>query len=113
MGKMQRVKGSIYEREVAKFFSELLDQDFKRVLGQERDGGGDVQAEGSALLIECKRYKAMKGLYGWMRQAVLSSFGSLVPKIPVLAIRTDNEESLLVIRMKDALAFAEEIMPDA
>ena len=90
MGKMQRVKGSTYEREIAQFFSKLLGEDFKRVLGQERDGGGDVQAEGSALLIECKRYKAMRGLYGWMRQAVLSSYNTLVPRIPVLAIRADN-----------------------
>ena len=113
MAKMQRVKGAAYEREVAKFFSEVLDLDFKRVLGQERDGGGDVQAEGSDLLIECKRYKAMKGLYGWMRQAAISSFGTLVPRIPVLAIRTDGEESLLVIRMKDTVPFAKEILPDA
>ena len=113
MGKMQRVKGATYEREVAKFFADMLDLDFKRVLGQERDGGGDVTAEGSGFLIECKRYKAMKGLYGWMRQASISSFNTLVPKIPVLAIRTDNEESLIVIRMKDTIAFAKEILPDA
>ena len=113
MGKMQRVKGATYEREVAKFFSGALDMEFKRVLGQERDGGGDVTAEGSDFLIECKRYKSMMTLYSWMRQAVISSYGSLVPKIPVLAIRTDNEESLLVIRMKDAVNFAKEMLPDA
>ncbi len=109
MGKMQRAKGATYEREVAKVFSKMLDLEFKRVLGQERDGGGDVQAEGSGLLIECKRYKSMMTLYSWMRQAAVSSFGPLVPKIPVLAIRTDNEESLIVIRLKDVIAFAEEI----
>lgn len=113
MGKMQRVKGATYEREIAKFFSELLGAEFKRVLGQERDGGGDVTAENCGLLIECKRYKAMMMLYSWMRQAVVSAFSSLVPKIPVLAIRTDNEETLIVIRMKDVLAFAQEVLPDA
>ena len=113
MGKMQRVKGATYEREIAKAFSVPLGYEFKRVLGQERDGGGDVTAEGCGLLIECKRYKAMKGLYGWMRQASLSAFGPLVPKIPVLAIRADDEESLLVIRMRDMVAFAREILPDA
>lgn len=113
MGKMQRVKGATYEREVAKFMSKVLDRDFKRVLGQERDGGGDVTAEGCDFLIECKRYKAMMMLYSWMRQATISSYGTLVPKIPVLAIRADDEESLLVIRMKDIINFAEEVLPDA
>ena len=70
MGKMQRVKGATYEREVANFFSKTLGKKFKRVLGQERDGGGDVTAEQCDFLIECKRYKEMKGLYGWMRQAI-------------------------------------------
>ena len=113
MGKLQRTKGATYEREVAKLLTDALALKFERVLGQARDGGGDVQAEGSGLMVECKRRKTLKGLYAWMEQARVSAFSELVPKIPVLAIRADSEETLIVIRARDLIPFANEVLPDA
>ena len=114
MGRMQRNKGATFEREVAHALTEMLGGKFERVLGQARDGGGDVQSEFSVLLFECKRRKSLKTLYAWMAQAVASSYSAdVVPKLPALAIRADNEETLVVIRMKDLITFAQEIIPDA
>lgn len=67
MGKGQRVKGSVFEREVMAKFSGALGQVFKRHIGQARDGGHDGVA--GRWVIECKRRKNLKTLEAWLGQA--------------------------------------------
>lgn len=124
MGKLQRNKGATYEREVAHELSRLLGLPFKRVLGQERDGGGDVTAEGLDVLFECKRRKSLKGMYGWMDQVTYSAYGvrgrrtacgldTIGFPTPVVVFRADNEESLVMFRLKDIAIVAAELTGDA
>lgn len=65
-GRSPRTKGSSFEREIAKFFSEKLQISFKRVpfSGALSYLKGDVYAPEylSDLLIECKRNKTEKSL---------------------------------------------------
>lgn len=98
MSKSQRTKGAAGERELCAELNKMFGRtDIKRHLGQARDGGDDIVV--GDLSIECKRRKSLKGLYDWMRQAVASA----TPKdyTPVVAVRADEEEWLLVVRLKD------------
>lgn len=117
MGKMQRTKGAAYEREVAKDLTKLFGLEFKRVLGQERDGGGDVTAEGMNVIFECKRRRSLKGMHAWMQQAAASSLQAYpspgFPSIPVVVCRGDDEQSLVVVRLNDLALLAAELMGDA
>ncbi len=98
MGKSQRNKGAGYEREVCGLLNATFGTEVSRVLGQARDGGGDIHL--GNFLIECKRRKAMKTLYGWMAQATKSAHESGLP-IPVVMLRADGENTLVVIRLVD------------
>jgi hypothetical protein len=66
MGRSQRRKGAAGEREFAKLASELLGRSCQRLLGQARDGGGDVPV--SPVLFEVKRRHRIAPLR-WMEQA--------------------------------------------
>ncbi len=117
MGKLQRTRGVEYEREVAKDLTRLIGLEFKRVLGQERDGGGDVTAEGLDVLFECKRRRTLKGMYDWMKQAGVSASvscnGSVGFPLPAVVFRADNEESLVMFRLKDLALIVMELNGDA
>ena len=67
-------------------------------MGQARDGGGDIFTP--PYLWECKRRRKFGG-YVYMKQAVISADEK--GAIPIVAIRADGEESLVIMRMKDAL----------
>lgn len=105
MGKSQRNKGAAGEREWTKMLS-TTGVTAKRLLGQARDGGGDVPAP--PLLWEVKRY-AKFAVYQHIDQAA----ASLTPEsrilaydgcaIPAVALRGDNREWLVVLRATDAL----------
>lgn len=103
----QRRKGAAGERELchelARYFGTLP----KRTLDQARDGGYDVPL--GALRIEVKRRKELKGLYGWMAQ-VVATLTARGGHIPMVAIRADNEEWLVTVRLKDLIPFAAEVM---
>jgi hypothetical protein len=102
MGKSQRVKGSVYEREVMAEFSTALGKTYKRHIGQARDGGHDGLA--GLWVVECKRRKNLKTLEDWMKQAVTArdriDGGGLVP---VVVMRADAGESMVLIRLVDFL----------
>lgn len=98
MAKLSRTRGSSYEREVCAELSAVMGQKVVRILGQARDGGGDIFTP--PFLWECKRRRKFAG-YIFMQQAVVSAEEK--GAIPIVAIRADGEESLVMMRMKDAL----------
>lgn len=104
MGKLSRTRGSSYEREVCAELSAVMGQRVVRILGQARDSGGDIYTP--PFLWECKRRRIFAG-YVFMEQAVSSCFlhkqRTGEDAIPIVAVRTDGEESLVIMRMKDAL----------
>jgi len=121
MGKLQRNRGANYEREVANELTDLLGHEFRRVLGQERDGGGDVQSEDVDILFECKRRRSLKCLYDWMDQAIVSAAqqdmkpqSHIAPlrTVPVVVFRGDNAQSLVILRLDDITDFAGEVLGD-
>lgn len=93
MGKKERTKGAQFEREVA------------AVLGAERVGArGRPDAEHADIvhpdcLIECKRRKDI-AIYQWWRD--LRGKAQLSGKTPVLVIREDREEALMVVSLEEA-----------
>ena len=103
-----RRKGILYENEVIAAISKHCGISCKRNLDQARDGGGDIPF--GRFLIECKR-RARISVYDWWDQCVTACKGQ---KTPVLAIRGDNRESLVVMRLEDFLALVpkEEPCPD-
>lgn len=98
MSAMSRRKGFSYEREVIADITRVCGVQCKRNLDQTRDGGGDIPF--GRFLIECKR-RARVPLYKWLDQCVKACAGK---HTPVLAIRGDNRESLVVMRLEDFLA---------
>jgi hypothetical protein len=100
MGKSQRTKGAVYEREVMQAFSDALGQDFKRNIGQARDGGNDGDV--GPLVLEMKRRKNLKTIEGWFAQAKAAALGRAhQPAVPVVVARADQGESFVLIRLTD------------
>lgn len=108
MGKSQRTKGAVYEREIAKRFSDALGLDCKRNIGQARDGGEDIPC--GPFLIECKRRKTLTTIRKWYEQVVRATtryaenvaFG--FRPTPIVVMREDNGESMVVLTLDDFLA---------
>jgi len=94
MGKMQRNKGSAFEREIANALG------VKRNIGQSRDGGNDLDFP--PYTIECKRYGNTVFRWEWMHQAI----AACTPErpTPVVVSRVDRGEALVVMRFTDWLA---------
>lgn len=93
MGKSQRTKGAAGEREFAQLASHYLGREVKRLLGQARDGGGDVPV--APVLFEVKRRNRI-AMLRWMEQAETSAreyaaTGRAV-HAPAVALREDNGE---------------------
>lgn len=110
MGKMQRTKGASFERAIALALSGALGRDVKRHLGQARDGGYDILA--TPFVVECKRRKSLKTIYGWMRQCIAAqtaaqAHGEKGADVPLVIVRADNEEALAVLRLPDFLNLIE------
>lgn len=86
MGKMQRTKGAVGEREFGAFAGNALGLPaFKRQLGQARDSGGDVPVP--PVLFEVKR-RARIAMLRWMEQAERSAHPQ--GYVPGVAMREDN-----------------------
>lgn len=102
MGKGQRVKGSVFEREVAAAFGAALGSTIKRHLGQARDGGEDIDA--GKWVVECKRRKNYKTLEGYLNQVKHAirkrDFGG---GKPVVVMRADNGEAMALLPFSDFL----------
>ena len=111
VSKSQRNKGAAFEREVCATFSVMLGREVKRHLGQARDSGEDIDLGWA--LVECKRRKTLKVLYGWftqVRAAVAGSIrsGQVVP-LPTMVIRADGEPALFVCKLDDLQWVAEAV----
>jgi len=120
MGKMQRNKGSQFEREVCDLFTSALnpDEPFKRNIGQARDGGNDIDV--GPLVVECKRRKTLGTVYGWLQQAIEAVRGRTYdrhagagypptsflesPMIPIVVARQDGDTApIVILRLSDFL----------
>jgi hypothetical protein len=115
MGKMQRNKGSQFEREVCDLFTSALnpDEPFKRNIGQARDGGNDIDV--GPLVVECKRRKTLGTVYGWLQQAIEAVRGRALqrypktdnhftPMIPIVVARQDGDTApIVILRLSDFL----------
>jgi len=98
MGKMQRTKGAVGERELAKLIRENLHMDCQRRIEQTRDSGHDLDLMDYA--IEVKRAKTMT-LNAWWKQTVENA--AAAGMIPVLAYRIDNKKWMVVMSFSDLL----------
>lgn len=98
MGASQRRKGAAYEREVMNAFSAALGAEFKRNIGQARDGGNDGDV--GPLVLEMKRRKSLKTFMDWYRQAQAATS---VGRIPVVVMREDAGESMVMLSLEDFL----------
>lgn len=102
MGASQRRKGSSGEREFCKLLAEHGFVEPKRLLGQARDGGGDIPTP--PLLWEVKRRKQL-AVYEFMRQAIdaLPNRKEGDCTLPAVALRADGEDWLVLMRARDLL----------
>lgn len=107
MSKSQRTKGAAGEREFCKLLAEHGFQDPKRLLGQARDGGGDIPTP--PLLWEVKRRHKI-AVYEFMRQVVdaIPNRKERDCSVPVVALRADGEEWLVLMRASDVLPLLKE-----
>ncbi len=89
----------------------------KRKLGQARDAGNDLDVGNPnqpILVIECKRRKTLKTVYGWLLQAdaaLQARFPELVvtagdPPHPMVIAREDHGEPLVILHLDDFMALA-------
>jgi len=101
MSKSQRTKGAGGEREVCAFLRDSLGIDVRRKLGQARDGGHDIDLPG--FNVEVKRRKRIAGLYDWMDQC-----GGWIHSKPVVMLRADGREWLVVMKLPDWVELARE-----
>ena len=101
MSAYERNKGAQGERE----FSELLRRagylDAKRLLGQARDGGGDIPCP--PILFEVKRRKKIR-VRDFLNQAIKAYPQYPGCKIPAVAMRNDgNTDWMILLRADDFL----------
>ena len=119
MSAMSRRKGGNHEREIVNILK-AFGHPCARNLDQTRDGGGDIPF--GDFLIECKR-RASIAIYPWWDQVVAACAanrqryridpsingdhaGAIVHgpmKKPLLVIRADKRENLVVMRLADFL----------
>lgn len=101
MGKHQRRKGKVGEREAAKALSEATGHECRR--GQQYNGleGQDVVGI-PGVHIECKRTEKLS-LYPAMQQARRDADG----KVPVVVHRKNKEEWVLIVPVSEVKRFCE------
>ena len=100
-GRHSRNKGAAFEREVAHKLSQHFGEKITRVLGQARDSGEDIDV--GNLTVECKRRATLKGLYAWYEQARAAAKRYTALRIPVVAFREDNGETMVMLTLPDFL----------
>ena len=104
MSKSQRTKGATYERDVCSAIQDATGLDVKRNIGQSRDGGDDITLP--PYRIECKR-RAKIATYEFMDQCAKSCGQN---DVPVVVMRGDGRESLVVMKFSDWIKLAKEEM---
>lgn len=90
-----RRKGHNFEREIARTLG------LNRNIDQSRDGGTDLHHEDYA--IECKIRARSVNVYDAMEQAKNAEVGSKYPRYPIVIHRVDNKETLVTLRLSDAV----------
>jgi len=101
VGASQRTKGAAGEREFCDFLKAHGFADAKRLLGQARDGGGDVPLP--PMLYEVKRYNKI-AVRKWLDQACASVllYKGAGCEIPAVAMREDGRaEWMILLRAED------------
>jgi hypothetical protein len=105
LGKQQRTKGAVYEREVCDILNEALDTNYKRNIGQSRDGGNDIDA--GSLTVECKRRATLTTVENWYKQAEIATDARFdrdgVETIPLVVARADQGKSFAILELSDFL----------
>jgi Holliday junction resolvase len=105
MSASQRRKGAAGERELANLLSEQLGWVVTRKLGQARDGGDDIQT--GKFKWEVKRRKRLS-VYEFMDQ-IEKACGT--NDIPVVAMRADGKNWLVMMRLEDILPLIRDELP--
>jgi hypothetical protein len=105
LGKSQRTKGAVYEREVCDTFNSALGTQYKRNIGQARDGGNDIDAGG--LTVECKRRATLTTVENWYKQAAVAVDERFdregATTIPLVVARADQGTSFAILDLDDFL----------
>jgi hypothetical protein len=96
---MQRRKGANWEVELSHILSNEFGHCYKRNLGQARDSGCDIHV--GKFLVEAKRY-AKIAVYKWYKQ-VSAAASEPIRQIPIVIMRADNEEALVLLSLHDFL----------
>ena len=106
-GLRSRNKGKSGEREAAAELGKLLGVNARRgVQFQGGPGSPDVVLEGVAIHVEAKRTESLS-LYVAMAQAVSDAPAA---SVPIVWHRRSRKESLLIVRVSDALEMAREMV---
>lgn len=110
MGKMQRDKGKVGERELAAFLSA---HGFQSSRGVQYHGGKDSPDVICGRLhdlvhFECKRVEHMR-LYPALAQAIRDA----AAKMPVVAHRMNSKPWVAILRLEDLMSLFEKVYPDA
>jgi Holliday junction resolvase len=100
-----RRKGAGGEREVCEILNAELGWAVKRNLAQTRDGGFDIEI--AQFRIEVKRRKKLM-VHEFMEQAEKSAGEN---HLPVVLMRADGEEWLLMMKLSDALPLIRDALP--
>ena len=99
-----RRKGANGEREVCEILNQELGWAVKRNLSQSRDGGWDIEI--AQFRIEVKRRKKLM-VHEFMEQASKSAGEAT----PVVLMRADGEEWLLMMKLSDAMPLIRDALP--
>lgn len=111
MGKSQRTKGAVGEREVCDIFAVALGEPVKRNIDQARDGGNDIDIKD--LVVEVKRRKTLGTIYGWFAQAFAAATThpqhavgeAKMRGTPIVICRQDGGEWIVVLRLADFIRY--------
>jgi hypothetical protein len=111
MSASQRTKGQCAEREVCALLNDAFGTNVKRILTQTREGGHDIDLP--PFRIEVKRRKRVALLYEAMAQASGVIFEDVAAPTaytmsPVVALRADGKEWLVVMKLPDWIKLARE-----
>ena len=113
-GSAPKRKGDGYERELAKYFNEMIFDGVDKVQRMPLSGGGSVKSSGGSdlkntphIFVEAKRTEKFK-IHESIKQAEFNAELSKSEDTPIVITRRNREltgESLCVLRLDDFLKF--------
>lgn len=110
MGNLSREKGKRFEQELARDFREafgIVADKIRRCWERAQRKGHDLDVPGFA--VEAKRY-AKIAVYPWMAQAIRQAEGTGLT--PVLIVRADHKDALVIMRLSDWVEVAKQKVLD-